>query len=71
MEVILGDDDRLDRLAKDITSHYTNACENKVDVVQKAMIVCSKRKIAYSLLQKFRKQKPDGLKIENHQMIAS
>ena len=59
MEVILGDDDRLDRLAKDITSHYTNACENKVDVVQKAMIVCSKRKIAYSLLQKFRKQKPE------------
>ena len=59
MEVILGDDDRLDRLAKDITSHYTNACENKVDVVQKAMIVCSKRKIAYRLLQKFRTQKPE------------
>lgn len=59
MEVILGDDERLDRLAKDIIEHYTNACENKFDVVQKAMIVCSQRKIAYSLLQKFREQKPE------------
>jgi type I restriction enzyme R subunit len=59
MEVILGDDERLDRLAKDIITHYTNACENKSDVVQKAMIVCSKRKIAYRLLQKFKAQKPE------------
>jgi len=59
MEVILGDDERLDRLAKDIITHYTNACENKPDVIQKAMIVCSKRKIAYRLLQKFKAQKPE------------
>lgn len=59
MEVILGDDERLVRLAKDIIEHYTNACENKPDVVQKAMIVSSKRKIAYKLLQKFREQKPE------------
>ena len=59
MEVILGDDERLDRLAKDIIEHYSNACENNPDVVQKAMIVCSKRKIAYKLLQKFKKQKPE------------
>jgi len=59
MEVILGDDERLDRLAKDIIEHFTNACQNKSDVVQKAMIVCSKRKIAYKLLQKFRAQKPE------------
>lgn len=59
MEVILGDEERLDRLASDITKHYTKACENKANVVQKAMIVCSKRKIAYRLLQKFRDQKPE------------
>ena len=59
MEVILGDDERLDRLAKDMITHYTNACENKSDVTQKAMIVCSKRKIAYRLLQKFKAQKPE------------
>lgn len=59
MEVILGDDERLERLAKDIIDHYSNACENKSDVVQKAMIVCSKRKTAYKLLQKFKAQRPD------------
>ena len=64
MEVILGDDERLERLAKDIIEHYSNACENKPDVVQKAMIVCSKRKIAYNLLQKFRKQKPEWFEVK-------
>ncbi len=59
MEVILGDDDRLERLAADIIEHYTQACDNRIDVVQKAMIVCSKRKIAYRLLQKFKKLRPD------------
>ena len=59
MEVILGDDERLERLANDIIEHYTKACENNEDVVQKAMIVCSKRYIAFNLLQKFRKLKPE------------
>lgn len=59
MEVILGDDDRLERLAADIIKHYTQACDNRPDVVQKAMIVCSKREIAYRLLQKFKKLCPD------------
>lgn len=59
MEVILGDDERLERLANDIIEHYTKACENNEDVVQKAMIVCSKRYIAFNLLKKFRKLKPE------------
>lgn len=59
MEVILADDERLERLAKDIIDHYTNACENNADVVQKAMIVCSKRYIGYRLLGKFKKLKPE------------
>ena len=59
MEVILGDDERLERLAADIIEHYTQACDNRADVVQKAMIVCSKREIAYRLLQKFKKLRPD------------
>lgn len=59
MEVILGDDERLERLAQDIMEHYTNACENKIDVVQKAMIVCSKRSIAYKLLNTFKKLAPE------------
>ena len=59
MEVILGDEDRLERLAKDIIEHYTNVCNNKADVVQKAMIVCSKRHIGFKLLQKFKALKPE------------
>lgn len=59
MEVILADDERLERLAKDIIEHYTRACDNKPDVVQKAMIVCSKRYIGYNLLLKFKKLKPE------------
>ena len=62
MEVILGDDERLDRLAQDIIAHYTKACDNKENVVQKAMIVCSKRKIGYKLLQKIKTHKPEWFK---------
>ena len=61
MEIILADDERLERLAKDIIDHYTNACANKADVIQKAMIVCSKRYIGYKLLNKFRELKPEWL----------
>lgn len=59
MEVILADDERLERLANDIIEHYTKACENKADVAQKAMIVCSKRYIGYKLLGKFKKLIPE------------
>ena len=59
MEMILGDDDRLERLADDIISHYSSACDNKLDVIQKAMIVCCKREIGYRLLTKFMNQRPE------------
>lgn len=53
MEIILGDSARLERLAVDIHDHYTASCEADPSRVQKAMIVCSNREIAFSLLQKF------------------
>lgn len=59
MEQILGDEERLERLASDIIAHYTASCDNKPGVVQKAMVVCSKREIGYALLLKFRKLQPD------------
>lgn len=59
MEQILGDEERLERLAADIIAHYTASCDNKPGVAQKAMVVCSKREIGYKLLQKFRKLRPD------------
>ncbi len=72
MEIILGDDERLERLAADIIAHYTAACDNKPDVIQKAMVVCSSRQIGYRLLEKFRKlipkwfeerKAPEGLEV--------
>lgn len=51
MRVILGDPSRLHKLAADIADHYDALCAEKPDIVQKAMIVCSDRQIAYDLLQ--------------------
>lgn len=49
MKVILGHPSRLKKLAKDIVAHYENICAEKPEIVQKAMIVCSDRKIAFEL----------------------
>lgn len=59
MEVILGETSRLERLATDIHDHYSSACAGDPDRIQKAMIVCSNRKIAYALLQKFKDKYPE------------
>lgn len=66
MEQILGDDDRLERLAADIIAHYTTACDNNADVIQKAMVVCSKREIGYRLLEMFMKLKPEWFVERKH-----
>lgn len=59
MEVILGEPSRLERLAVDIHDHYTSACAKDPLRVQKAMVVCSNRKIAYNLLQVFQSKYPE------------
>lgn len=59
MEVILGEPSRLERLAVDIHDHYVASCDEDPGRVQKAMIVCSSRKIAFSLLQKFKEKYPE------------
>ena len=66
MEIILGDEDRLERLAADIIAHYTAACDNNADVIQKAMVVCSKREIGYNLLKMFKKLKPEWFEERKH-----
>jgi len=59
MEIIIGEPSRLERLATDIHDHYTSACAQDPERIQKAMIVCSNRKIAYQLLLKFKEQYPE------------
>ncbi|MBQ3219234.1 MAG: type I restriction endonuclease subunit R, partial [Clostridia bacterium] len=77
MEVILGEPSRLERLAVDIHDHYVKSCESDPERVQKAMIVCSKREIAYKLLKKFQdkypewfeeKKTPDGMKATEEEL---
>lgn len=52
MKAILGHPDRLLKLAEDIVKHYEMLCAEKPEIVQKAMIVCSDRQIAFNLLNK-------------------
>lgn len=59
LEIILGEPSRLERLAVDIHNHYVSACAADPDRIQKAMIVCSNRKIAYDLLMIFKKKYPE------------
>ena len=59
MEVILSEPSRLEKLAIDIHDHYVSSCNGDPDRVQKAMIVCSSRKIAYSLFLKFKDKYPE------------
>ena len=59
MEVILGEPSRLERLAVDIHDHYVSSCANDPDRVQKAMVGCSSRPIAYELLKKFQERYPE------------
>lgn len=77
MEVILGEPSRLERLAVDIHDHYVSSCAKDPDRVQKAMIVCSSRPIAYKLLSIFKerypewfefKKSPDGVKVPAGEM---
>ena len=77
MEIILGEPSRLERLAVDIHDHYVSACANDPDRVQKAMIVCSSRPIAYALLKKFEDKYPewfkekkaqDGIKVSDEEL---
>ena len=59
MEMILGEPLRLERLAVDIHDHYVSSCAGDPERIQKAMIVCSSRRIAYDLLLKFKDKYPE------------
>jgi type I site-specific deoxyribonuclease, HsdR family len=59
MRRILGHPDRLKRLATDIVVHYEALCAQKPEIVQKAMVVCADRKLAYKLLQEILAIRPD------------
>ena len=51
MRKVLGSPDRLKKLANDIVLHYEELTAQKPQIVQKAMIVCADRTLAFLLLQ--------------------
>jgi len=51
MRRVLGHPDRLKLLVKDIVAHYEALCYAKPGIVQKAMIVCADRMLAFRLLK--------------------
>lgn len=59
MKAILGHPDRLKKLAADIVMHYEALCGEKPEIVQKAMIVCADRAVAFQLLKAILAIRPD------------
>ncbi|MCD6586036.1 MAG: type I restriction endonuclease subunit R [Desulfobacteraceae bacterium] len=64
MEVILGDPDRLETLAKDFVAHYDERVEEGASVLGKVMFVSSSRRIAYDLYKQIISLKPEWAEIK-------
>lgn len=58
LEVIIGDPERLRRIAADVVCHFEKTCADQPELPQKAMVVCSNRNIAYNLYCKFKELRP-------------
>jgi type I restriction enzyme R subunit len=56
---ILGHPERQKKLAADIVTHYEDLCREKPKIVQKAMIVCDDRLLAYQLYKEIIAIKPE------------
>lgn len=59
ISAILGHPDVLKKLARDIVTHYENLCAEKPKILQKGMIVCSDRPLAYALYQQIISIRPE------------
>lgn len=59
MRQIIADPGRLVRVAADVVEHYDSLCTERPEVVQKAMIVCIDRAVAFALLKEILKLRPD------------
>lgn len=59
MRAILGHPDRLKKLAADMVEHYEALVSEKPEIVQKAMIVCADRTLAFQLLKQILAIRPE------------
>lgn len=73
MTSILGHPDRIKKLAYDVMTHYELLCSEKPEVVQKAMIVCADRQLAFKVLKAIGNLRPDwtiSKKAENETILS-
>lgn len=73
MRRVLGHPERLKRLAEDIVTHYEALNAQKPKIVQKAMIVCADRMLAFLLLKEIIAIRPDWntpRKAENESVLS-
>ncbi len=66
LEIILKEPERLRRVAEDIHDHYTRSAEADPGRIQKAMVVCSNREIAFELLKIFKDKYPEWFEEKKH-----
>lgn len=66
LDVILGDPDRLQAIAKDLVSHYEKRVSEGATVCGKAMVVVSNRKIAFELYKFIRAIRPDWFEVRTN-----
>lgn len=59
MRRVLGHPDRRKKLAADIVAHYEALVSQKPEIVQKAMIVCADRALAFALLKEITALRPE------------
>jgi len=64
MNSILGDPDRLQKLAEDFVKHYDKRVSEGSTVKGKAMFVCSNREIAYDFYKKVIALKPEWAEVK-------
>lgn len=74
MKQILSHPERLRKLANDMAVHYEKLCNEKPDIVQKAMVVCADRTIAYQLYNEIKAIRPDWFvkkKCEDESLLST
>lgn len=64
MRAILSHPDRIKKLAKDLAEHYEKLCTEKPAIIQKAMIVCADRDIAYKVYNELKNIRPKWFEVK-------
>lgn len=62
MQLILGDDDRINALAQDLVAHYEKRVDEGSSLIGKAIVVSSAREIAYKLYNAIKDLRPQWFK---------